>query len=124
MLERVLLAGLLLVACGTGHARPLSYGDPTLPTPLNAPVVANAAGGVPAAPEKPRWTISSTLVSGERRVAVINGRSVPTGGTIDAARVIAVDSRGAWIEHRGRRIRLELPRGAVDRITAKTPTGR
>lgn len=124
MLERMLAAGLLIVICGAGQARPLGYGDPTAPTPLDAPPVATAAGDAAAEPVKPRWTLSSTLVSGDRRIAVINGRSVALGATIEGARVTAVDHRGAWIEHRGTRVRLELPRAAGDRITAKTPTGR
>lgn len=40
-----------------------------------------------AAPAPTRWVLQSTLVAEDRRVAVINGRTVAVGGTVDGARV-------------------------------------
>lgn len=118
------LAALVLAIAGSAAmADTLPYGDPTQPTGRRV-AAPGAADGASEAPPPPRWALSSTLVAGERRVAVINGRSVALGATIAGARVVAIDRRGAWIEHQGRRTRLELPRPASDRITAKTPTGR
>ena len=117
----LLLAGLWLV--GSAAAGPLPYGDPTQPTPLGRPI-ADATSGGEAVVEGPRWKLTSTLVAGERRVAVINGRSAAVGATIEGARVLSVDSRGATIEHQGRRIRLDLPAPAGKTVTAKTPSGR
>ncbi len=117
----LLLLALWLVVGTPAMSGPLEYGDPTQPTPLGRPV-ARATGGPVIA--RPRWELTSTLVSGDRRVAVINGRSASPGATIEGAKLLAVDAGGAWIEHQGRRIRLDLPRSAGRTITAKTPSGR
>jgi hypothetical protein len=119
-----LLALLLALCAGGAFAGPLGYGDPTQPGNRRAAVAVDGVESTDLAPPPPRWTLSSTLIAGQRRVAVINGRSVALGARIEGARLLAVDARGALIEHQGRRIRLELPRSAGDRITAKMPTGR
>ncbi|MCC2656164.1 MAG: hypothetical protein K0Q76_1272 [Panacagrimonas sp.] len=119
----ILVAALLLMS--GAMAGPLEYGDPTQPTPLDRPSAGIASDATVAKHiETPRWTLTSTLISGDRRVAVINGRSVALGARIDGARLVAVDAGGASIEHEGRRIRLQLPLPAGKSITAKTPTGR
>lgn len=116
---------MLVLATGRALAGPLEYGDPTQPTPLDRPAMgAVSADAVANRIEPARWTLTSTLIAGDRRVAVINGRSVALGARIDGARVVAVDAGGASIEHEGRRIRLQLPPSAGKTITAKTPTGR
>lgn len=112
----IFIAGVLATSVNAG---PLGYGDPTQPSTFGRPVVASSA---PDAVVLPRWQLSSTIVAGQRRVAVINGRSVTPGARIDGAQLLAVDAGGAMIEHQGRRIRLELPRPAGKTITAKTPT--
>lgn len=109
----------VLCAAGPVAAAALDYGDPTQPMPRRG-----GEAGRASAPPAPRWTLSSVLVAGERRVAVINGRSVALGATIDGARLLALDARGALIEHQGRRLRLDLPSAADEHITAKTPSGR
>ena len=118
---RAALLVALCMAAGTANAGPLVYGDPTEPTPLGK--TALDASGQPIV-ERPPWELTSTLVARDRKVAVINGRSVPLGATIAGARVKAVDADGAWIEHEGRRIRLDLPSPEGKTITAKRPTGR
>ena len=120
------LGAAILLSTGAALAGPLDYGDPTQPTPLDrAPAPVDAPGSAVAKPvATARWTLTSTLIAGDRRVAVINGRSVALGATIDGARLVAIDSGGASIEHEGRRIRLQLPPAAGTTITAKTPSGR
>jgi MSHA biogenesis protein MshK len=114
----------LLAACAA-VAGPLDYGDPTQPTPLDRPAATTTPGALGTnAPARSQWTLTSTLIAGDRRVAVINGRSVALGARIDGARLVAVDAGGALIEHEGRRIRLQLPPPAGKTITAKTPSGR
>lgn len=114
-----------LLAIAGAMAGPLEYGDPTQPTPLDRPAVGTASDtAIANRIETPRWTLTSTLISRDRRVAVINGRSVALGARIDGARLVAVDAGGASIEHEGRRIRLQLPPPARNTVTAKTPSGR
>lgn len=113
----------LLCVCLSAEAVPLDYGDPTQPAPgFGKPVAEKIA--VSEAPPPPRWQLSSTLIAGQRRVAVINGRSVALGASIEGARLLAVDARGALIEHQGRRIRLNMPGSPGKTIAAKRPSQR
>jgi len=125
-LRPAIVAISLLLAAAGAVAGPLGHGDPTQPTPLDRPVSddASSRGAAAVRIEPPRWTLTSTLIAGDRRVAVINGRSVALGARIDGARLVAVDAGGAMIEHEGRRERLLLPPSAGKTITAKTPSGR
>lgn len=124
-MSRVLATMLLLCVCRSAAAVPLDYGDPTEPAPGfgKAPTAqAEFAVEDEAVPAPPRWRLTSTLVAGERRVAVINGRSVALGARIEGAKLLAVDARGALIEHEGRRIRLDMPAPRDRTITAKRPS--
>lgn len=121
-MSRPALLLVAMFASASTWAGPLPHGDPTLPTPLGRPAATTVDGEPLVA--KPRWILTSTIVAGDRQVAVINGRSVAPGARIEGARVASVDANGAWIENQGRRIRLDLPPSAARGITAKTPSGR
>jgi hypothetical protein len=95
----------LAAAAGTAVAQALD--DPTRPTALNAPE-----------PERrsesgPRWRLQSTLVADDRRLAIINDRTVGPGDRIDGATVRDVRPDGVTLEVEGRRIELRML-GAVD----------
>lgn len=62
--------------------------------------------------DKSRWQLSSTLVSAGRRVAIINGRVVAPGESVDGARVLGVTSNGARLRAGGQQftIRSATPR--------------
>lgn len=49
------------------------------------------------------WTLSSTLVSADRRLANINGQSVRAGDTVGGARVLAIHNGRVRLDYRGRR---------------------
>jgi hypothetical protein len=49
------------------------------------------------------WRLLSTLVSAERRSAIINGRNVREGGRVGGATVIAIESDTVTLDYRGRR---------------------
>ena len=49
----------------------------------------------PAEPGPADYHLASTLIAGDRRVAVINGRIVAPGETVDGAEVIAVERGSA-----------------------------
>lgn len=121
--KHVLLLILGLCFAQSGIAQVL--GDPTAPSGTFAASVLNDQGEpVLAQRPKPRWLLSSTLISEERSIAVINGQSVALGASIEGAKLLAVDQRSALINDRGRQIRLKMPASAGTAVTAKTPSGR
>lgn len=127
--RRLLTAWALLTCTCTGlaHAAPLEFGDPTRPTGVvlsheSTPDAEQSEGQVKR--QGPRWQLTSTLLSGDRKVAVINGRSIRPGERIDGARLISVRHRRAVIEAAGRRITLKMPAASGDTLNAKKPSGR
>lgn len=109
MSERLIrgLAAALLALAGAAGAQQ-GLGDPTRPTSLAEPepVARTAQSG-------PRWRLQSTLVAEERRLAIINGRTVGPGDRVDGATVREVRRDGVTLEVDGRRIELRML-GAVD----------
>ncbi len=77
--------------------------DPTRPTQT-------ALYLSPSAPlaSADKWTLNSTLVANDRRVAVINGNHVSEGESIGGARVLKIRKTDVLIQAPGRRITLQL----------------
>lgn len=116
---------LLLALCLPQAGIAQVLGDPTAPSGAFAESMMDEHGEpVPAARPKPRWHLSSTLISDERSIAVINGQSVALGASIEGAKLLAVDQRSALINDRGRQIRLRMPAPAGAVVTVKKPSGR
>ena len=122
------LAGLLL-ATSAAIAGALEFGDPMLPAGVDA-AAANLPPGAPPTDARPspadgpRWQLTSTLLSDQRRVAVINGRSLRPGESVDGARLVSVGPRQAVIRAGGRLHTLRLPDAGENKVMAKTPSGR
>ena len=104
------LPALLALALCAGAATASAQGldDPTRPTSLAEPVPAARR-----AESGPRWRLQSTLVADDRRLAIINGRTVGPGDRVDGATVRDVRQDGVTLDVEGRRIDLRLL-GAVD----------
>ena len=60
--------------------------DPTRPPTATPTVYAS-----PKKHSRPRWVLSSTLVSAQRRTAVVNDKVVARGDRINGARVISIE---------------------------------
>jgi MSHA biogenesis protein MshK len=89
---------------------PARAGD-ALPDPTR-PELAPAAASQPAAAAE-RFELRAVLVGGARRVAVINGRAVEVGDSVDGAEVLAIDAG---------RVRIRTPDG--ERALALAPAVR
>jgi hypothetical protein len=100
-----LLALVMLGSAAGAAAQALR--DPTRPTSLAEPEPARRAES------GPRWRLQSTLVAQDRRLAIINGRTVGPGDRVDGAIVRDVRQDGVTLEVDGRRIDVRLL-GAVD----------
>lgn len=98
------LAVLLLLASAPGFAgEPLR--DPTRPyTPAER-----------ARESTPRFVVNAIIVSPERRVAIVNGRRLTVGASLDGATVIAIEKDQLVLEIDGRRISAGLNEGAMRR---------
>lgn len=102
-----MLAVALLVLGGPALAQS-GFGDPTRPTSLSEPEPERER-----VVEGPRWRLQSTLVADQRRLAVINGRTVVQGSQVDGARLVEVRQDGVTLEADGQRIDVRLP-GAMN----------
>ncbi len=115
-MSRTLAVFLLFMTLGTVPA--LALDDPTRPPGLRPPPAsAGAAGGV----RRARWVLQSTLISPERRLAIVNRRTVAVGGRINGARVVAILPASVVLEHKGRRIQLHMGRSARVHKRASAP---
>ncbi len=86
-----------------------------LPDPTRPPGAAELAAwrGQPGAQDA-TWRLESVLVSPQRRVAVINGRRVTEGDTVDGARIGAIEATHALIEVEGQTRRLNMKRHGIE----------
>ena len=98
MYKRMLLVLVLVALCGAAGAETLS--DPMRPWQ-------RAASSAPVR-TKGLYDLSAILYSSDRRVAVINGRTVSEGDRIGSAKVRRIDRRSLELEEHGKRIRLVL----------------
>lgn len=94
------LATGLLLAGGAVAATP----DPTRPPTAEEIRAWRGQGdGQPTA-----WRLESVLISDRRRVAVINGHAVSAGGTVDDARVTAIEPGSVKLKIDGKTVELTL----------------
>jgi len=94
-----LLAAIALSASAAGAAE---RRDPLRPPDYRS-ALADAAAPLPrAALDLDAWTLTSTLVSSQRRVAIINGFAVRTGERVAGARVLRIEPGLVRLEIDGR----------------------
>lgn len=103
------------LACGC-----LAYAQQPLSDPTK-PVVLSGAGVGTTAPKTISWKLTSTLISPQRQVAVINDQVVKVGQKIDGAKLVAVKSGSALLHHDGKTIQLKLISGTVKQAAVPVP---
>ena len=77
--------------------------DPTRP-----PTVTTTISALPEKPQRPRWVLRSTLVSAQRRTAVINDTVVSRGDRINGARIMSIQPSTVQLRFAGRDITLVM----------------
>lgn len=103
MAERLTATRLLCVVTAVA-ASPAAAAQATLPDPTRPPA-ASADEGARAASARdgrPLHRLQSVLIAPERKLAVIDGRTVLLGGRIDDATVVAITETGVTLR-RGER---------------------
>lgn len=63
----------------------------------------------------PAFVVNAIIISPRRRVAIVNGRRVAVGGSLDGATVIAIEKDHLILDAGGKRIRAGLNKGATRR---------
>jgi len=59
------------------------------------------------------WRLVTTMVSGERRAAIINGRNVREGGSVGGATVLEIRNGRAQLDYRGRHFTIRTQTSSV-----------
>jgi MSHA biogenesis protein MshK len=90
--------------------------EEVLPDPMRPPDFTSAPddGGDATTPRAP-LSLQSTLISGDRRSAVINGRSVHVGSTIEGAQVVAIGRTQVRLRDNAGVFTLRLPSAGIRR---------
>lgn len=102
----LLLAGVAPCAVLAEAQGGLNAHEPALRDPTRPPDLRPARA--PASKADSRLRLSSTLVSGERRTAIINGRIVAVGDRIQGARLLSIEPGRVRLRRQGREITLRL----------------
>jgi MSHA biogenesis protein MshK len=111
----MLPAALALVAWPAAHAQP-ALSDPTRPPNVLQGAMRDASerGEAPAAASR----LQSVLISPQRRLAVIDGRTVPLGGKVDGATLVQIAETHVTLKRGDELKTLELYPG-VERKAAR-----
>ena len=67
-----------------------------------------------------RWTLHSTLVSSERRTAVINDRVVSQGDRINGATVVSIQPSSVRLRNKGREMTLVMLKKKIKSLSRET----
>lgn len=107
MSERLVRSTLLiaLVSCAGAVAAG------TLHDPLRPPAV--FSNPVAATRSAPSWQLASTLVAGDQRSAVINGRVLGLGDRVDGAEVVDIQPGAVRLRRSDREFLVELERRGI-----------
>lgn len=116
MRKRTLFCGMAMAVVAMGGAQAQALTDPTRP-PASLP-------GSPAAQEEATGTqLQSILLSGSRKVAVINGAMVPLGGMVGEARVVRITETQVVLK-KGEETEVLSMYPGIDKRPVKRPAAR
>ncbi len=108
------ISALIAVALIALLAAPLAAADlqrdPTRPPSQSLPAAVVSPVG--------SWKVSSILVSSERRVATINGRTVQEGELIDGARVVRIEPTTVRLRSGQQELSIHLSNRRIKKPTA------
>lgn len=96
----------------------LSAGAGELADPMEPPEYRDREKPVAKKPPTVHYTLTSTFIAPERRVAIINGRRVSEGDWVGGARVVEIQPSSVRLVRRGRAYRLSLVPLATKRPVA------
>lgn len=118
MCERGVCMLALLASIALSTAALAERRDPLRPADYRPAAGPEAAAAADDAIDPGAWTLSSTLVSSQRRVAIINGLAVRTGERVAGARVLGIETNLVRLEIDGRPFTVRRAASGV-RVTRK-----
>ena len=89
--------------------------DPTRPPDFSQAVTVDETTGAGGT----SWDLVSILVSPQRRIAIINGKTVHVGDTLSGAQVLDINTSGVMLRHQGEVVKLKLVPISVKRTPVK-----
>jgi MSHA biogenesis protein MshK len=93
---RTLACALVAALTSAAAAAQARLADPTRP-PQSAPAADEPAKPDEAKAPKSGPQLQSVLISPQRKLAVIDGRTVPLGGEVDGAKLVAITEGGVTL---------------------------
>lgn len=82
---------LFLVTCNLLHAtESFALDDPTEPPSNYQAIAVDGAHAAASSDPRRRWLLTSTLISPQRRIAVVNGHALKPGDTLDGVTVVKI----------------------------------
>jgi MSHA biogenesis protein MshK len=103
----------LLAFAGIADSAAQAVADPTRPP---ATAAAEPAEGTPGAAPRPAHRLQSVLISATRKLAVIDGQTVPLGGEIGGATLSAISETGVVLTRGGETETLKLNPAAEKKV--------
>jgi len=92
--------------------------DPTRPPTANASMAVS-----PKKNYRPRWVLTSTLVSAQRHTAVINNKVVSRGDRVNGARVVSIQPSTVRLRVGGRDITLVMLKKNIKSLSRTASLG-
>jgi MSHA biogenesis protein MshK len=113
--SKSLLPGCLAVALAATHS---AFAVEVLDDPMRPPHATSVAVERPVA-KRDGYTLSSVVIGVDRRVAVVNGRTVTVGDRIGAATVVDIQPSRVALTRDGRRFVIGLVALDVKKVAKK-----
>lgn len=102
-MSRSAAIAVLLAASSAARAEDAPVRDPMLPFRGGA-----AAAGAAVAASAPKFALTAVLIAPTRRVAILNGKPLVVGETVDGAEIVAIERDAVRLRDRGKDLVISL----------------
>jgi len=113
----------ILIAVGFVYLFSIMPLQAALEDPTRPPTAKANAYVSPKKHSRPRWALTSTLVSAQRRTAVINDKVVARGDRINGAHVVSIEPSKVRLRVSGRDITLVMLKKDIKTLSQVSSSG-
>lgn len=118
-LKKQLLLGAAMLFCIVSNAAQAVLEDPTRPPSAKA----SSSYVASTKSNRPRWVLTSTLVSAERRTAVINDKVVAPGDRVNGATVVSIQPSAVQLRANGQQVTLMMLKKNIKSLSQVVSSG-